>query len=288
VFGTDTGIKAQNFGGSLTINAQSVGADGYGINAYNRGAGALAITTTGPVSANPGGKDGIYAVNSGTSLTISAGGAVSGARNGVYAINDGFGDTSITTSASVSGGSNIGILAKNNNSVGTLTINAQDVSGGTTGIYASSVSTAPVSITSTGTVRGASGYGIQAKVYGPTQVTVQANNVYGGADGIQVVSDNAALSITTTGVVTGTNGTGIFARTTYGDSVTVQSTGPVTGAGDGIFAQLGGSEQDSEPHGTLSIAVAGPVTGGTAPASTPGITATTARPPPSRSLRPAS
>ena len=117
------------------------------------------------------------------------------------------------------------------------------------------------SITSTGTVRGNSAYGIAARglKYG---ITIQAANVYGASSGIFAYTLGGALSITTTGTVTGagTGGgtdprltSGIYARVDkYATALTIKTYGPVTGAQHGIFASFGETDSN-EPTGALSI-----------------------------------
>ena len=133
----NSGIAAKNYGTSLTISAGAVvggnygvasGAKGDGVYALNRGSGALSITTSGPVA---GAGSGIEARNYGTSLTISAAGAVSGGKFGVYAVNQGSGALSITTTGQVSGGAR-GIVARNYGT--SLSISAAGASGAVVGI----------------------------------------------------------------------------------------------------------------------------------------------------------
>ena len=121
----NAGIAAKNYGTSLTINTAAVvgGSDSVadGIYALNQGAGALSITSNGPVA---GSGKGIEARNYGASLTINAG-AVSGGTIGVYAVNQGSGALSITTTGQVLGGAR-GIIARNYGT--SLSINAVDAS----------------------------------------------------------------------------------------------------------------------------------------------------------------
>jgi autotransporter family porin len=272
VDGVDGGIVAKNYGTSLTINAASASSDVSGIAAYNHGSGDLKITATGTVNGSGTGPTdaGILAKNYGGNLKIY-GAAVSGGRYGIEALNHGFGELYIKTTGLVTGSGAYGINAANYNSDSSLTVNVASVTGAVTGIGASNVfsnSGVPLSITSTGTVRGGSAYGIAERA-GYGGVTIQAANVYGGTTGIFAYAKGGALSITSTGTVTGSGtggGTqprltsGIYALNKYGSALTIKTYGPVTGSQHGIFASFG--ETDAEgPTGALSITAGGSVKG---------------------------
>ncbi len=164
-----------------------------GIAAINNGSGALSVTSSGTVT----GDFGIYALNGGTNLTVSAenvsalwmlnGVAISG-RVGILGGNFGSGALSITSSGMVTG--DIGIDAETGIGSTDLTISAANVSGASMGIYASSRGSGALSITTTGRVSG-DAFGIKAWNLGgqPTTINVGGHSlVEGGYAGIDVTS----------------------------------------------------------------------------------------------------
>ncbi|MCP3672710.1 MAG: hypothetical protein GY814_20265, partial [Gammaproteobacteria bacterium] len=119
VTGISNGIKAFNRGrGALSITTAAVtGSKKHGIWAFNTGLGALSITSTGMVMgvvASGSGYAGIKAEHYNTSstenLTIDVA-AVTGGDHGIWAINEGTGETIITTSGAVTGATGITIGA---------------------------------------------------------------------------------------------------------------------------------------------------------------------------------
>ena len=206
------GIRAMNYGSSLTIVAVSVIGGGSGIKATNYGsnAGALSITTTGTVTG--AGQDGIFAANGVSStggVTIEAA-AVTGGDFGILARNEGTA-LSISTTGVVEGAGIVGIFANNSSNGSDLSIAAADnVSGGTNGIHAVNAGAGALSITTAGTVTGAGQDGIFA---------FTGSNSTGG------------LTIDATGDVTGYSGTGINARNFGAGALSVTASGAVTGTG---------------------------------------------------------
>ncbi|PVZ82825.1 hypothetical protein C9426_28295, partial [Serratia sp. S1B] len=136
---------------SFTDNYQSniVGTE-KGIEGYNFGSGTLSITTTGLVVGLNG--NGINAYNEGTDLIIHVADVSGG--DGIIANQAGTGALSITATGSVMGSSNgaYGILASNSANATDLTVQANNVTGGTYGIYAQQSGNGVASITATGLV----------------------------------------------------------------------------------------------------------------------------------------
>lgn len=252
------GIYASNNspdGTDLTISAAAVTGNSDGIDARNGGSGALLVTATGAVTGMS--SYGIRATNSssGTDLDVSAD-DVSGGFEGIFAVNLGTGALSVTATGTVIGTSSRGIYA-NNSSYGTsLTILADEVTGGTNGIQARNNGTGALSVTATNSVAGTNNYGIYAynDVLG-SGLTVSSVAVSGGFSGIQARNrGTGAISITSTGAVTGTIARGIFANnSSYGTDLTI-SAASVSGGSDGIYARNSGT-------GALSITSTGTVTG---------------------------
>lgn len=245
--------------GGITItdtNTSAITGAGHGIRGTNNTSGAFSITTTGAVTGIS--INGIGAQNNAgtTDLTINAAADVSGGDNGIFAGHSGTGALSITATGTVTGTGGNGIYARNN--AGTdLTINAADVSGGDEGIDARQFGAGALAITTTGTVTGTGDNGIRAvNNVGATDLTINAANVSGAEDGIDVLHyGSGALSITTTGTVTGTTADGIYARSIgLGTTNVTINAADVSGGNRGIYARHTGS-------GALSITATGTVTG---------------------------
>lgn len=203
-------------------NRSSITGEYYGIAAYNSGGGNLVITTNGAVT---GGYMGILAQNFVSSdLSITAH-DVTGGYIGIAAINFiSTGSLSISTSGTVIGGFGDGIAAFN--LYGTdLSISANNVSGGYSGIYALNYGSGRLTISTSGTVTGSRADGITAiNIYGSaTEITVgPESNVRGGM-------------------------TGIFAYSGYGQPITITV--------DGRVGTISGSPSD-----TAIETVGGPTT----------------------------
>ncbi len=268
--GSVNGINADNYGGSLTINAlgTTIGNGGSGITATNNagtsdlnitanivtgntdgiralnfGTGATSITTTGAVTGTAG--SGIYARNNtGTSLSITAQSTVTGGTNGIRARNQGAGALTITANADVTGMAGNGINAFNSYESGLLTIDAQGaVSGDSHGISALNFGSEALSITSQA-VTGAAFNGIDALNFG-TSLSINAQGaVSGGRYGINACNTGTALSINAQGVVS--SGLHGIRALNYGTSLSINAQGAVSGGFSGITAL-------NEGIGALSI-----------------------------------
>ncbi len=110
---TGHGISARNFetATDLTVNAVNASGGISGISVINLGTGATAVTATGLVAGTS--NSGISAENAATAtnMTINAQ-AASGGADGISAINGGAGQTSVTATGLVQGGSS-GIFVRN-------------------------------------------------------------------------------------------------------------------------------------------------------------------------------
>jgi hypothetical protein len=181
VTATNLGIRAINLGTDLTIAAASVSGS-TGINGRNDGTGSLSVTATGTVTGTS--FRGVVARNQGSGLNLDINVVdVTGAADGIYAQNLGRGALSVTSTGTVAGTSNYGILARNSGT--DLTISVDDVSGGSkTGILAVNDGTGALSVTSTGAVSSLSNAGINARneVNG-TDLEIVVSSVTGGGDG---------------------------------------------------------------------------------------------------------
>lgn len=255
---TGSGISVWNSSAraatDMSIEAKDVSGAVDGINAFNIGSGVTRITTTGLVEG--GSRDGIQATNgrNGTDLTIQSN-DVFGGTSGISAYNSGKGVLSIEATDQITGRSAYGIVAYNNEWGTDLTIAANNVAGGTSGIKATNYSPGALSVMATGQVNGVASYGIEANNWYGTDLTIRANDATGGQDGIYAVNRGTGSTlITTTGQVTGTTGNGIEVQTYGGTDLTIAANN-ASGALNGISAGGSGS-------GAFSITATGLVSGG--------------------------
>jgi autotransporter family porin len=146
--------------GSVTVFTYgTITGSQFGIDSRNSGSGATEIMSFGQVTSLNG--IGISAVNAGaatTDLTIEAAN-VSARYYGIDASNFGTGATAITTTGAVNGWNTQGINVFNATTATDLTIEAVDVSGGGSGIFAENLGTGATSITASGDVEGTEDYG---------------------------------------------------------------------------------------------------------------------------------
>lgn len=257
--GPNSGIYAyvkSSEGGSLSISGSGdISGNFDAIGAFNYGAGHTDINVSGSLIST--GHGGLWAINKGTYLSISTG-YVSAAGMGILAQNQGSGALEITTNGDVFGvgsGSDYygnvyaGINAQNSGT--DLIITANNVTGGTYGIYADNDGSGALSITSTGTVTGTAEDGIYASnSTAGTDLTIVVNAVTGGADGIDARQYGTGdLSVTANGSVTAEDGAAIRAFHEGTGDLSVTSYGALMAREDaadddstnGIFVEHTGS-----------------------------------------------
>jgi outer membrane autotransporter protein len=277
------GIRARNYGNgalSVTSTGTATGTNGYGIFAYqssygtsldvssnnatggrdgiharNFGTDALSITSTGTATGTS--RIGIFAYQSGngTSLDVTSNNATGG-QSGIDALNFGTDALSITSTGTATGMNRYGIRALQSSYGTSLDVSSNNATGGRDGIDALNFGSGALSVTSTGTATGTTGYGIRAYQSGNgTSLDVTSNNATGGYHGIRARNyGNGALSVTSTGTATGTSRYGIYAlQSSYGTSLDVSSNN-TTGGQSGIFALNFGTD-------ALSITSTGTATG---------------------------
>ncbi|WP_109354077.1 hypothetical protein [Sphingorhabdus sp. EL138] len=242
---TDDGIDARNRAGTtdLTITSNIATGATNGIDAFNQGTGALTVNSTGVAT----GTDffGIFAQNTleGTDLTVTSVDAV-GDNEAIMAINNGTGALIITSTGAASSTNSDAIEARNSGNGADLTVTAFDTDGGESGILANNDGTGALSITSTGTASGATFDGISAfNSAAGTSLSVTAADATGGINGIDVLQEGIGVaSVTTTGTVAGGTGNAITAETT-GSAIIVNNSGTLeSGAGFALEA-IGGVTQ---------------------------------------------
>ena len=236
----------------------------------------LSITAGGTVEGQT--IDGVNAhEHGGPSLTISANNVIGG-DDGIDAMISTASQPAsllITTTGTVTG-ADIGIQAWETNNGTCFTISANNVYGGTYGIWAASEGVEGIAITASGTVDGQTEDGIYAALHYnynyDISISISANNVSGGRNGIYSTtyySTKGAADITTSGTVTGNAGSGIYAKMFDDISITV-------GAASKVYGNIAAITANSGSGGTspISITVNGTVSNLSGSAGDAAITAT--------------
>ncbi|WP_461459114.1 autotransporter outer membrane beta-barrel domain-containing protein, partial [Parasphingorhabdus sp.] len=197
------GILAQNSanGTDLTVTSADAIGDIAGIFAFNQGAGALTINSTG--TATGVNFNGIGASNSAnsTDLTINAVDTV-GNQIGIDANNLGTGALSITSTGTVTGTNDNGIFAENSAAGTSLSVTAANATGGVDGINVLQEGTEAASVTTTGTVSGGTGNAITAETTGSAIVVNNSGTLESGA-GFAVEAIGGVTQLTNSGRING-------------------------------------------------------------------------------------
>ena len=274
-------VKAINSGdsGGLSISVATVSSlDGGGIHASNSGDGDLMINATGSVASTGSMTSGVGIFASATgagALTISAT-AVTAGGDAIYAFNKSSGTLMITASGNVmsTGSTMSGIKAVNEASTSSLTIMAQDVTGGANGVRASNsdgdtiISAGAVVATdqSSGTMiqdRSA----VSAKVTGTGKLSITVDSATSNGSGTSTYGIRAdaegAINITASGLVSAAQGGGIMAKSTGSGSVTVSAAAVTANAGYGvkIYNSSGGSVSVTTSGAVKAVAASGTASG---------------------------
>jgi hypothetical protein len=198
-------------GSGLTIEAAETTGGQRGIRARHYGSEVLTVTSTGTARGTL--IDGIYARNTaaGTDVTVEANDTTGGQR-GIRARNYGSGDLVVISTGAARGTTLDGIYARNSANGRSITVEANDTTGGLRGIYARNNGSDELEIISTGTARGTVTAGIYARNQGTT-LYLSSNNAIGGIRGIDARNNGiGTLEITSTGTATGTTAEGIYAN----------------------------------------------------------------------------
>lgn len=234
------GISAVNYGnGIITVDANNVYSDRYGIFARNRYEGTgITVTATGNVEGTS--RIGILAGNYGSGDTIVTANNVTGGIFGIFASGLRYSsNVTVTTTGDVIGSTGFGIFTQTLGS-GAINIQANNVTGATTGIYARNiVYGTDINITASGNITGTSGQGIFAKNYSSGKVDISVNNVSGGTEGIYASNSRSGtdLSIHSTGSISGGTGEGIDARNYGSGALDINVAGDINSMGaSGILA----------------------------------------------------
>ena len=239
----DNGIVARSLGsGALVVTATGrvEGRTGAAITLYGGGTGDIDVTTG---TATVGAQDGLDIDNRGGDLAIALGGATQGTSgDGVRAVNTG-GTLTLTGTGAITGGTN-GLHLTQGGSGPLLVTTYTGVSGGTgAGVDLNNQTGAGLSLTSHALVQTSGGHAVWLRNQGTGATTLdlrggaQVSGASGG-DAIRVDHTSAgALSMTISGAVDSLGGFGLFATT---GAVAGSSTTLVVGAG-GVAGQFGGA-----------------------------------------------
>jgi hypothetical protein len=229
---------------ALSIATETVGVAGSG-NLNSLVGDALDLTASGGTQTNP------------SNLVVGLTGTITGAATGINVIQNAVGNITVTTSGSVTGQTQRGILAEESaTGVGSalVTGSANVTGGGSTfsGIVAENLNTANAN----------------------TVTVSQTGNVTGGFDGIKALTDGAGNVSVTTGsgaTITGTNDYGIeaFSNSTGSVSVTTAANSPtipdiVSGsAGINVYNQATAIPQSGgTTTSTITVTAAGTIDSG--------------------------
>ncbi|MDC6454925.1 hypothetical protein PQY68_06770, partial [Planktomarina temperata] len=259
----------------LSITAKDVNGLDDGIYAGNKGTGFLNISLSGDIvstSTDINDADnsyGIYAIGYGTDVAASTTGDVTSNDRGVFVWNYGSGNTSITSTGTVTAFNYRGIYAENDETSAAydITIKANKVNAFDDGVVTVNYGFGSTTITATGTVKGGVGQtdqtansdGIYAWNGATTKdLSITAKDVNGLDDGILGLNNGTgAVSIELSGDVNVTStelntasktsgyiddshhyGIGVL---NYGTNIDIATTGDVTSADRGIYAVNYGS-----------------------------------------------
>ncbi|PHS31635.1 MAG: hypothetical protein COA95_05720 [Methylophaga sp.] len=256
VTGTDyEGINVLNYGTNLTINSINVSGGEYGIHATNGGTGTTSITSTGMVTG--GDRDGIYAFNAPTTSDITINAAnISGNNSGIRMKNRGTGNTSITTTGTVTSANSYGIYAYNASSASDIILSVSSISGHDKGVFTKNLGSGSTSISSTGAVTSADDIGVYAyNAPSASDITFNTASVTGYSIGLHARNKGGGnVIITSTGTVTGEHSDGIH---TYngGINLTVNATN--------VLGDINGIRTLNKGSGNSTITSTGTVTGTT-------------------------
>ena len=254
------GIHANKTGGAGDVSVIAAAVTGMkgGIRASNSGSGALTVTASGPVVGTGTDSHGVHVSDtaSGGRVLVSVA-SVTGAMDGIRAIGSGSGSAlTISASGEVTGTSGYGILVRQSEEGGNVSVIAGDVSGMKNGLRVEDLGAGNVTV-SVDAASGGDAHGLHIDNKGGGHLSVTANGAVRGW------ADNTA----------GKHGHGIYARNDAqgGDlRVTVGADGDVTGSGtfaseDPLNADLrfgaNGIQAIQEGSGAFVIDVAGSVAG---------------------------
>jgi uncharacterized protein with beta-barrel porin domain len=226
------GILAQSLGDSdnATVTVMQAGnitsTTGYGILAYSPRQ-TVSVTATGDISSY---QDGISAESRGNSESANV---------------------TVTHTGSISSVVGRGIYAYSTSRAVTV-VNAGNISSSNDAIFAQSLGnseTADVSVTQTGDITSANGYGVFANSSNQSVSVIAAGNITSARDAIwaQSLGDANAASVTVshTGNISVSSGKGIYANSAR-QATTVVNVGDISSTDDAIFARSLGNSDNAD------------------------------------------
>ncbi|AQR72315.1 autotransporter domain-containing protein [Sphingomonas sp. LM7] len=198
--------------GDVTVLAARVSGGVTGLRIDNEGSGATSVRTTGLVT---GGDFGILALNdeSATDLTIRAT-DVQAIGSAITAENLGTGETSVVATGTVTAQNGAGLRVATGALAGDITVEASNVSGGSSGISIANFGLGDIRITTGGTVQGGT-RGIEAFADGNQGVVIVNNGTIRNSSG---QGSAGAISASGGGVAIGNSGTLLGTVEIAGDS----------------------------------------------------------------------
>lgn len=238
-----SGIEVNNGAGTTEIEivAAAVSGGDRGISASSEGTGGVYVTATGPVS---GDDFGILAHigGAGSNVRVEAVDVVSESV-GILAENDGDGFTRVISTGTVVGTGEYGIRAFGGTNSFNITIDANNASGGLSGVSAVSFGLGPVEITTFGLVEGGD-QGIEAFSAANSVSIVNegtVRNVFGLPTYRAITASANGVSITNNGLLIGAVDVTASASLLRNDGVwnTAGGTSSFAGGDDAAFNQQG-------------------------------------------------
>lgn len=226
------------------------------------------ISNAGPISVTTQPGFGLSVTGADDGISIAGEGGVSfvddnqsvissGGMFGIYASNYVSGDLNIVSTGSVTSATGMGDGIRGDSYGENMLIRAHDTQGENNGIAANSYGTGSVHVVSTGSAVGGGTNGIYAYMISGTDLTVEAVDTQGVAQGIFARGGSGALTVASTGLATGTGGDGIRAIG-YGTDITVTAAETHGAAGAGIFVNnFGAGAIQIDSTGTANGAVHG-------------------------------
>ncbi|MGN8118128.1 autotransporter outer membrane beta-barrel domain-containing protein [Labrys sp. 22185] len=239
------GIRVDNAGTDVTVNAVDTSGPFSAIAVFNNGTGTTNVTSTGKAAGGMGSAyAGIY-VNNGASTTgidIKAVDAEGG--NAITALNGGSGTTAVTATGTLTG-RETGIYVDNGANTSGVNIDAGggDVVGGLRGIYLNNAGTGDVTIKSIGSLTGTAWDGIRVDGNAnANNMTIDVNDATGGNVGVLVAGTGAGITdIKVAGTATGTAVSGIrVIGSAISGNLNITSNN-ASGGDDGIYTEYYGT-----------------------------------------------
>lgn len=258
--------------GDLTVNVNQATGATNGVR-LNNSSGNLRFTATGQLTGI--GSSGASVSNGSAARDLIANVVnAQGGVNGLTVFNGGTGNTEVTATGALIGGTGDGLFVTGNTGSGALTINLVDASGGRFGLVGQTAGAGNARVTSTGTVRGVTAgarlinlvdagtmtgdfrnvtgveLGISARTLGNGGlILITRGTIEGGIAAIDIDADNGvAWSLTNSGTIRNNSGvSSALAIRSINGSGTITNSGTLLGT-----VSLGAFDEDDDQGGTGS------------------------------------